>query len=266
MIRYIMAAAALVGAMLLPAAAHAASEGFTTADVNMRAGPSTEYPRIVVLPRGAPVLVYGCVRGYTWCDVAYYGERGWVSSRYISIFYDDYRVYVPYTPRVQVPIITFDFGYWDTWYPRRPWYRDYRYRRGWDADRRGGGTVYYPRDRQNRDLQQSRPRDERRWTPRDQQEDADRRPNNRQRDGNAGRGNRQNERQDERMRILRPYSDSPEEAIRQQRQERSQRQERNQRQDRNPGQERNQRQERRQQDGGNRGDCVWINGRCEVPR
>jgi uncharacterized protein YraI len=123
--KLVMALVALVGGLLLPAAAEAA-DGFTTGDVNMRAGPGTQYPRIMVLPRGAPVEIYGCLRGYSWCDVGYYRERGWVSSRYLSVFYDDRRVYVPYRPRVTVPYLTFEFNYWDRWYNDRPWYREWR--------------------------------------------------------------------------------------------------------------------------------------------
>jgi hypothetical protein len=38
---------------------------------------------------------------------------------------------VPYRPLYAYPIVAFDFGYWDSWYVRYPWYR------------RGYGT--YPR-------------------------------------------------------------------------------------------------------------------------
>jgi uncharacterized protein YraI len=150
----LMAVLALLGGLLLPiTGAGAQATGFATADVNMRAGPSTEYPRIIVLPEGGELQVFGCVRGYTWCDVGYFQYRGWVSSRYLSIFYDDY-TYQPYRPRVVVPIITFDFGYWDTWYPSYPWYRDYRWRRtypDWD----------YYRERRNDDVIIRPPREDR---------------------------------------------------------------------------------------------------------
>lgn len=124
---WIVAAVAALGALLAPAAAEAAN-GYTTGNVNMRAGPGVQYPRILVLPAGAPVTIYGCLQGYSWCDVAAYHERGWVSSRYLDSFYDDRRVYVPYQPRVRLPIISFEFGYWDRWYSNRPWYRDRRWR------------------------------------------------------------------------------------------------------------------------------------------
>ncbi len=77
-----------------------------------------------MLPEGAPVEVYGCLAGYSWCDVSSYGDRGWVSSRYISIFYDGPN-YV-YRPRYVVPSVSFSFDYWDRWYYDRPWYRTYR--------------------------------------------------------------------------------------------------------------------------------------------
>lgn len=115
--------AAVAGSLLIPAAANAA-DGFVTGNVNMRAGPGTDYPRINVLPQGAPIEVYGCLAGYTWCDVGYYRDRGWVSSRYISLFYDGSQ-YV-YRPRYEVPAVTFSFGYWDRWYNDRPFYREYR--------------------------------------------------------------------------------------------------------------------------------------------
>ena len=51
MVRMLLAALAVAGAFLVPSApASAQSSGYTTDDVNMRAGPSTEYPRIIVLP------------------------------------------------------------------------------------------------------------------------------------------------------------------------------------------------------------------------
>jgi uncharacterized protein YraI len=116
------AAAVAVGLMAVPVAAEAASQALVIGNVNLRTGPSTQYYPIMVLPTGSQVQVYGCLDGYTWCDVSYYQERGWVSSRYLSLFYDDRQLYVPYRPRVTVPFLTFNFGYWDNYYVGRPWY------------------------------------------------------------------------------------------------------------------------------------------------
>lgn len=118
---------AVAGAFLLPAAAAEAASGRTTGDVNMRAGPSTKYPRITVLQRGTPVTVHGCLQGRSWCDVSAYRNRGWVSSRYLDIFYDRH-VYVPQRPIIIPPTISFSFGYWDRHYSDRPWYHDRHWR------------------------------------------------------------------------------------------------------------------------------------------
>lgn len=117
--------AAALGTLAVPAAAEAA-EGFVTGDVNLRAGPSTDYPRIAVVPRGSQVEVYGCLPDYRWCDVGVYRWRGWMSSRYLSIFYDG--PYYRSQPIYRVPSITFGFGYWDRWYRDEPWYPDWRWR------------------------------------------------------------------------------------------------------------------------------------------
>lgn len=77
---------ALLGAVTaalvaIPAIAHAAW-GFTTGNVNMRAGPGTGYSRITTLPAGAQVFVGQKVNG--WYQVTYNGQSGFVSGNYIS--------------------------------------------------------------------------------------------------------------------------------------------------------------------------------------
>jgi len=37
-------------------------------NVNLRAGPGTEYPIILTVPADAPVTILGCLPDYTWCD------------------------------------------------------------------------------------------------------------------------------------------------------------------------------------------------------
>src|SRR5881396_590552 len=86
-------AAALLGAFLFAAALAAnAQEAFTTRTVNVRAGPDTSYPTVAVLGPGAPVQVMGCLDDWSWCDVAFADNRGWVYSPYLSYVYQGYRV------------------------------------------------------------------------------------------------------------------------------------------------------------------------------
>src|SRR5688500_7560330 len=129
-----LAVAAILGALCAPGVA-AAANAFTIADVNMRAGPSTRFPRVAVLPEGVTVTVYGCLDGWSWCDTSWRGERGWVSGRYLEQLYRGRRVLVPeYGAIVGLPIISFHFGsYWDRWYSDRYWYRDRpRWARSWE--------------------------------------------------------------------------------------------------------------------------------------
>jgi uncharacterized protein YraI len=119
----------LVGAVLLfvglASNSAVAANGFTTADVNMRAGPGAQYPIITTVPAGAGVTIYGCVRGWRWCDTNWRGIRGWVSARFLEAAYRGDRVLLPaYGVVIGVPIIAFGLDYWDDHYRDRPWYRE----------------------------------------------------------------------------------------------------------------------------------------------
>jgi uncharacterized protein YraI len=137
-----LAGAALAFAML-GAAAHA-EPGYTTANVNMRTGPDTDFPSVGVIPEGDDVIVRGCLRDESWCDVSWGPERGWVYSEYLAF---DYRGNTVALPDVGVsvfgiPVVGFVArDYWNHYYRGRPWYKDHdrwfgykvRPRAGWHA-------------------------------------------------------------------------------------------------------------------------------------
>ncbi|WP_434711801.1 SH3 domain-containing protein [Rhizobium sp. YTUHZ045] len=138
-----IAAATLL--VLAPAIAQAA-EGYSTANVNMRAGPSTRYPAVAVIPAGSSVEIRGCLSNVNWCDVEFYGGRGWVSGQYVQAVYEQRRVYVgpEYYRPLGIPLVTFSVGnYWDRYYRHRDFYRE--------RDRWSRGPDYYYRDRDYRD-------------------------------------------------------------------------------------------------------------------
>lgn len=115
-----------VFAAALPALA-AAAPAYSTANVNMRSGPSTQYPPVLVIPAGSRVEIQGCMQSANWCDVAYAGYRGWVSGSYLQTTYSQRRVYVDpqYYRPLGIPTITFSIGnYWDRHYRDRDFYRD----------------------------------------------------------------------------------------------------------------------------------------------
>lgn len=68
--------------MLIGAGVAMAYPAAATADLNLRAGPGTQYRVIGAMPRGARVEVLGCSRG--WCEVQWGGRRGFASERFLS--------------------------------------------------------------------------------------------------------------------------------------------------------------------------------------
>ncbi|WP_337270617.1 SH3 domain-containing protein [Oryzifoliimicrobium ureilyticus] len=175
---------AAAGALLLAPAIAEAAEGFATANVNMRAGPSTAYPAVVVIPVGAPLDIHGCLAEVPWCDVSFYGGRGWVAGRYVQVAYRQRRVYVgpEYYRPLGIPTIQFSVGnYWDRYYRDRDFYRERdRWRRSpprpdWDGppprfDRDAPPPNWDRDDSRRRDWDRNRDRD-----PRDWDRDGDRR-------------------------------------------------------------------------------------------
>lgn len=148
---FLSAAAALCALVAMPSLADAAVRGFSTANVNMRSGPSTGYPAVTVIPVGAPVTIYGCMSSVNWCDVAFAGGRGWVSGNYVQAAYRQRRVEVGprYYQPLGIPTVTFEVGnYWDRHYRGRDFYRDRdRWdRRGRDWDRRDRDRRDWDRD------------------------------------------------------------------------------------------------------------------------
>ncbi len=112
------------------APAVAANTATVTTDLNLRAGPSTQYPVVTVVPRSAPVTIYGCNANVSWCDISSGSYRGWASASYIRVSSGGTAVVV--TPvvvsTVGLPTVTYSRVYWDTHYAAYPWYRPWNAR------------------------------------------------------------------------------------------------------------------------------------------
>lgn len=121
---------ALALAVAASSAAEAATGAVALGSVNMRAGPSTAYPVVTVVPSGAQIAVHGCNAAYSWCDVALGLHRGWVAASYIQVVYQSGPVVLTpaVAPRVGIVVVAFDRGYWDRYYARYPWYSPWPYR------------------------------------------------------------------------------------------------------------------------------------------
>lgn len=113
-----------LGAQPSSQAAVTITAGLTVTNLNMRAGPGTHYPVVTVLPGNAEVAIYGCIAGATWCDVSFGNSRGWVSSNYLRVAYQNRTVVLTpsIAPAVGLVVVTYDRAYWNTHYAGRPWY------------------------------------------------------------------------------------------------------------------------------------------------
>jgi len=122
---YRLRVVSLFGALLLAAFGIASAQNaYTARPMNVRAGPNREYPLVAQLGPGAPLNVNGCLSGYSWCDVSFDGNRGWMYASGISFVYNGGRVPLySYGAQLGLPILTFSLGaYWDRYYRGRPWY------------------------------------------------------------------------------------------------------------------------------------------------
>lgn len=102
----------------------AATSAVATANVNLRAGPSTAYPAVTIVPAGTTIATFGCVSGYSWCDVGVGPYRGWIAASYLQVLYRGTPVVLtaPVAPAIGLTVVTFDRAYWDTYYRASPWY------------------------------------------------------------------------------------------------------------------------------------------------
>lgn len=120
--RSMITLAALVAAALpLSSAAAQTMRGYTATATRLYSGPLRDYPTVRMLRRGTVVNVYGCLRDWTWCDVTYRGNRGWIAGNALRIRHQGRRRGIG--AGMGVGVTTFAFGpYWDNHYRGRSFY------------------------------------------------------------------------------------------------------------------------------------------------
>lgn len=155
--RSIITLAALVAAALPLAPASAQSmRGYVSGPTRLYSGPLRDYPSVRILRRGTMVSVQGCLRDWTWCDVVYGRDRGWVAGNALRITYQGRRRGL--AGNMGIGVTTFSFGtYWDNHYQGR---RFYGQRQRWQSQ---SDNAYRPEwgereQRQNRDIDPNRGR------------------------------------------------------------------------------------------------------------
>ena len=114
----------LGGVLMLSSVAALAENAVTTDLASVRAGPDDSYPEVAQLDPDSPVQVMGCLDDWSWCDVAFGEDRGWLYAPDISYQYEGgYVPFYTYAPAFGLPIVTFSIdSYWGSHYRSRPWY------------------------------------------------------------------------------------------------------------------------------------------------
>lgn len=123
-LRSCFAAVAVSAGCLLTTGARADTMATVSGEVFLRAGPAPTYPAILPMPVGAQLTTHGCIAGYTWCDVSWGSHRGWVSSPYIrfDVHGQSVAVTAQYAAEYDVAVVSFGWGYWQTYYVGMPWF------------------------------------------------------------------------------------------------------------------------------------------------
>lgn len=205
-------AATLAGLLAVPSIASAAVTAITTEPVSLRAGPALDFPVVDQIPDDARVTVFGCVRAYQWCDIAWRDARGWVRGDDLAYLYQSRRVrLIEYGPRIGLPVVVFGFdSYWDRHYRGRPFYAERtRWRTTW-RDRDGGrDRVRVDVDRDRRDTTRTERRGDRIEKDRNERR-TDRR------DDRSERNLKQDNRPDRTTRDARPDRKQPQAEVREQ--------------------------------------------------
>ncbi|TAM00232.1 MAG: peptide-binding protein [Paraburkholderia sp.] len=118
--------AGLAGSLIASPPAAAQTPAFTNTTVNLFAGPAGDYPIVAQVPGGVPVSVWGCLAGFSWCDISLSGLRGWVWGGFLNYTFQGRPVPVmSYGPMIGLPVVTFSLGaYWGNFYRDRPWFRN----------------------------------------------------------------------------------------------------------------------------------------------
>jgi uncharacterized protein YraI len=101
-------AGALSAVLALPNLA-LALDAVAVTDLNMRAGPGSQYPIVATIQSNGAVDILGCLPEAQWCQVHWQGHEGWSYSEYLAITETGEQIFVPEARSVfDIPVIAFE--------------------------------------------------------------------------------------------------------------------------------------------------------------
>lgn len=128
--RSISTIAVLVAAALMPSAATAqARPGHVARAAWLHSGPLEEFPVVRDVRQGTAVNLHGCLQDWSWCDITYRNERGWIPAAALYISRQGHRRAAG--ANMGIETTSFNFGtYWESHYRGRNFYKQ---RRCWQS-------------------------------------------------------------------------------------------------------------------------------------
>lgn len=129
--------------------------GYSARKTWLRTGPDNRYPALRQVGRNVRIGIHGCLRDWSWCDVSFQRDRGWIPGRDIVATYQGRRRNINLiAPYLGIGFLSFSFtSYWDQNYRDRSFYGD---RQRWEQDyNRNYKPIWGPAPDNSRDRDQN---------------------------------------------------------------------------------------------------------------
>ncbi len=114
---------AVLAAAAMPSAASAVQTrlGYTAYAVELHAGPLRDFPSVRSVRDGAALQLHGCLRDWSWCDVTYRSNRGWIAATALRVSETGHRRGIAAGRGIAVTSFLFE-PYWASNYRSRAFY------------------------------------------------------------------------------------------------------------------------------------------------
>jgi uncharacterized protein YraI len=104
----LLAGASALAAVIAAPSMAMALDAVAVTDLNMRAGPGSQYPIVTTIQSNGSVEILGCLEQAKWCQVNWQGNQGWAYSEYLAVTETGEQIFVPQARSVlDIPVVAF---------------------------------------------------------------------------------------------------------------------------------------------------------------